>query len=130
MIKDPESPYTPGRRGKSWLKLKRALATLDALGAPGEPAGLRAARFELALLRELGYNPVLEACAVCGGPIAPSTGIGMYAATIGGPLLPVHSGIPCASGFGREFHWLPLSALPTLLRQSPRRAKQRRKAAA
>lgn len=29
MIKDPESPYTPGRRGKSWLKLKRQLATLD-----------------------------------------------------------------------------------------------------
>jgi DNA ligase-1 len=29
MIKDPESPYTPGRRGKSWLKLKKELATLD-----------------------------------------------------------------------------------------------------
>ncbi len=29
MIKDPESTYTPGRRGKSWLKLKRELATLD-----------------------------------------------------------------------------------------------------
>ncbi len=29
VIKDPESPYTPGRRGKSWLKLKRELATLD-----------------------------------------------------------------------------------------------------
>lgn len=29
MIKDVESPYTPGRRGKSWLKLKRELATLD-----------------------------------------------------------------------------------------------------
>ena len=29
MIKDPESPYTPGRRGKSWLKLKRERATLD-----------------------------------------------------------------------------------------------------
>jgi DNA ligase 1 len=29
MIKDPTSPYTPGRRGKSWLKLKRELATLD-----------------------------------------------------------------------------------------------------
>jgi DNA ligase 1 len=29
MIKDTESPYTPGRRGKSWLKLKRELATLD-----------------------------------------------------------------------------------------------------
>jgi len=29
MIKDPKSPYTPGRRGKAWLKLKRELATLD-----------------------------------------------------------------------------------------------------
>lgn len=29
MIKDPRSSYTPGRRGKSWLKLKRELATLD-----------------------------------------------------------------------------------------------------
>lgn len=29
MIKDPTSPYTPGRRGKAWLKLKRELATLD-----------------------------------------------------------------------------------------------------
>lgn len=29
MIKDPSSPYTPGRRGLAWLKLKKALATLD-----------------------------------------------------------------------------------------------------
>lgn len=29
MIKDPGSLYTPGKRGKSWLKLKRELATLD-----------------------------------------------------------------------------------------------------
>lgn len=29
MVKDPLSPYTPGRRGMSWLKLKRPLATLD-----------------------------------------------------------------------------------------------------
>jgi DNA ligase-1 len=29
MIKDIASPYTPGRRGKSWLKMKRELATLD-----------------------------------------------------------------------------------------------------
>lgn len=29
MIKDPKSAYSPGRRGKSWLKLKRELATLD-----------------------------------------------------------------------------------------------------
>jgi DNA ligase-1 len=29
MIKDPRSLYKPGRRGREWLKLKRALATLD-----------------------------------------------------------------------------------------------------
>ena len=29
VIKDPASVYTPGRRGKSWLKYKKALATLD-----------------------------------------------------------------------------------------------------
>ena len=29
MIKDLNSRYTPGRRGKSWLKMKRELATLD-----------------------------------------------------------------------------------------------------
>ena len=29
MVKDPESIYTPGRRGLGWLKLKKALATLD-----------------------------------------------------------------------------------------------------
>ncbi|HEY8815376.1 MAG TPA: ATP-dependent DNA ligase [Candidatus Dormibacteraeota bacterium] len=29
MAKDPLSPYTPGRRGLAWLKLKRPLATLD-----------------------------------------------------------------------------------------------------
>ncbi|MBV9209087.1 MAG: ATP-dependent DNA ligase, partial [Acidobacteria bacterium] len=29
MIKDPRSFYKPGRRGREWLKLKRAVATLD-----------------------------------------------------------------------------------------------------
>jgi DNA ligase 1 len=29
MVKDPASPYTPGRRGLGWLKMKKALATLD-----------------------------------------------------------------------------------------------------
>jgi DNA ligase-1 len=29
VFKRSDSPYTPGRRGKSWLKLKRELATLD-----------------------------------------------------------------------------------------------------
>jgi DNA ligase 1 len=29
VVKDPEGLYTPGRRGKAWLKYKKALATLD-----------------------------------------------------------------------------------------------------
>ncbi|HYB99145.1 MAG TPA: ATP-dependent DNA ligase [Candidatus Limnocylindrales bacterium] len=29
MVKDPRSAYKPGRRGRDWLKIKRALATLD-----------------------------------------------------------------------------------------------------
>ena len=29
MVKRPASPYLPGRRGRDWLKLKKALATLD-----------------------------------------------------------------------------------------------------
>jgi DNA ligase-1 len=31
MVKDPGSYYSPGRRGLGWLKMKRALATLDCL---------------------------------------------------------------------------------------------------
>lgn len=29
MVKDPASRYTPGRRGLGWLKMKKALATID-----------------------------------------------------------------------------------------------------
>ncbi|MBF8289148.1 MAG: ligase [Chloroflexi bacterium] len=29
MVKDPGSPYSPGRRGYGWLKMKKALATID-----------------------------------------------------------------------------------------------------
>ena len=29
MVKDPESIYVPGRRGLGWLKMKKALATID-----------------------------------------------------------------------------------------------------
>jgi DNA ligase-1 len=29
MVKDPRSSYSPGRRGYGWLKMKKALATLD-----------------------------------------------------------------------------------------------------
>lgn len=46
-----------------------ALATLQELGAPELEAGPRLARFEMVLLRELGYSPVLHACAVCGADV-------------------------------------------------------------
>jgi DNA ligase 1 len=36
MVKDPLSPYTPGRRGLAWLKLKRPLATLDVVVTAAE----------------------------------------------------------------------------------------------
>ena len=36
VIKDPQSIYTPGRRGKSWLKYKKALATLDCVVTAAE----------------------------------------------------------------------------------------------
>jgi DNA ligase-1 len=36
MIKDVSSVYTPGRRGRSWLKLKRELATLDVVVTAAE----------------------------------------------------------------------------------------------
>jgi DNA repair protein RecO (recombination protein O) len=54
-----------------------ALDALQALGtsraADGAPAtGLRLARFELVLLRELGYSPSLESCAVCAAPVVGS----------------------------------------------------------
>ena len=36
IAKDPASAYTPGRRGKSWLKLKKAFATLDVVVVKAE----------------------------------------------------------------------------------------------
>src|SRR5208283_4758690 len=36
MIKDIQSPYMPGRRGRWWLKLKRELATLDVVVTAAE----------------------------------------------------------------------------------------------
>jgi DNA ligase-1 len=36
MIKDVNSPYLPGRRGRWWLKLKRELATLDVVVTAAE----------------------------------------------------------------------------------------------
>ena len=36
MIKDPESHYSPGRRGMHWFKLKKELATLDVVVVAAE----------------------------------------------------------------------------------------------
>ncbi|MDX1583183.1 MAG: ATP-dependent DNA ligase [Thermoanaerobaculia bacterium] len=36
VVKDPQSLYTPGRRGKAWLKYKKALATLDCVVTAAE----------------------------------------------------------------------------------------------
>jgi DNA repair protein RecO (recombination protein O) len=46
---------------------------LDALAAFGMavPVGLRVMRFEMVLLRELGYSPTLDTCAVCAAPVVP-----------------------------------------------------------
>src|ERR1700730_16486680 len=43
-----------------------ALATLEDLGESKETLGPRLMRFELILLRELGYKPNLDVCAMCG----------------------------------------------------------------
>src|SRR5207237_8296694 len=36
MVKDPESFYSPGRRGLFWFKLKKELATLDVVVVAAE----------------------------------------------------------------------------------------------
>lgn len=63
-----------------------ALTTLRELGAADVLAGARLARFELILLRELGYGPALDACAHCSAP-APGGAIA-FSAAAGGVLCP------------------------------------------
>jgi DNA repair protein RecO (recombination protein O) len=46
-----------------------ACAALRELGTPAETTGVRLVRFELVLLRELGYQPVLDTCGVCGASV-------------------------------------------------------------
>src|SRR5205823_2142501 len=46
-----------------------ATAALRDFGMPGGSIAARVATFELALLQELGYSPVLDACAVCRRPL-------------------------------------------------------------
>jgi DNA repair protein RecO (recombination protein O) len=55
------------------LLFDESLDALRSLGGdvegPRSEAGPRVARFEMVLLRELGYSPVLDHCAVCGGSV-------------------------------------------------------------
>ncbi len=51
------------------LETLRAVGCKPAVGAPGIETGPRVMRFEMVLLRELGYNPALDVCAVCANPI-------------------------------------------------------------
>ncbi|MDQ4123622.1 MAG: ATP-dependent DNA ligase [Acidobacteriota bacterium] len=45
MVKNPSSEYKPGKRGRDWLKIKRALATLDVVVTAVEVGNGRRSRF-------------------------------------------------------------------------------------
>jgi DNA repair protein RecO (recombination protein O) len=60
-----------------------AVDTLRTLGTPDVPTGTRLLRFEMVLLRELGYTPVLETCAGCRGPL-PAAETLVFSAAAGG----------------------------------------------
>ncbi|MDP9314380.1 MAG: ATP-dependent DNA ligase [Chloroflexota bacterium] len=45
MVKDPDSHYKPGRRGREWLKVKKALATLDVVVTAAEVGNGHRRRF-------------------------------------------------------------------------------------
>jgi DNA repair protein RecO (recombination protein O) len=76
-----------------------AVGTLAGLGSPDDPTGPRLARFELVLLRELGYGPVLETCAACAAGL---DGRGLAFSAAGG-------GVLCRVCQGRERDRRPLS---------------------
>jgi DNA repair protein RecO (recombination protein O) len=76
-----------------------ALATLSELGAPEIPTGLRLLRFEMVLLRELGYRPVLQTCAACAAPVVEAPAFS-----------PSAGGVVCPGCRGRQRDRRPLSA--------------------
>ncbi len=45
MVKNPASAYKPGKRGRDWLKIKRALATLDVVITAAEVGSGRRSKF-------------------------------------------------------------------------------------
>ena len=68
-----------------------AIAALEDLGAGGgaesaPSAGIRLARFELVLLRELGYSPVLSRCVTCENEL--DLGKLAFGLAVGGMLCP------------------------------------------
>lgn len=63
-----------------------ARQTLRDLGEAGPSLGLRVAAFELAMIQELGYRPVLTACAECGADPEPGQGKLAFSPAIGGAL--------------------------------------------
>src|SRR5206468_3885753 len=71
---------------------------LAALQEFTEPVGPRVARFELVLLRELGYSPLLDICAVCHAPAETASA---FSAAAGGVL--------CAGCAPRQRDRRPLS---------------------
>jgi DNA repair protein RecO (recombination protein O) len=77
-----------------------ALAALEELGERDVPTGPRLMRFEMVLLRELGYSPLLERCAACETPLD-ERGLAFSAA--GG-------GVLCHSCQGGQRDRRPLSA--------------------
>src|SRR5439155_13782902 len=62
------------------------LRTLQSLGMPGVETGPWLARWELGLLRELGYSPGLEKCVVCASPAG--TGRLSFSPSAGGVVCP------------------------------------------
>lgn len=79
---------------------EEALATLQDLGTPEMATGPRLARFEVVLLRELGYSPVLQACASCGVDLC------------GKPTAfsPTAGGVLCKACLGSQRDCVPLTA--------------------
>jgi DNA repair protein RecO (recombination protein O) len=63
-----------------------AVGTLRALGAAGRETALRLARFEVVFLRELGFGPALDACAVCGEATAGRAAV--FSVSAGGVVCP------------------------------------------
>jgi DNA repair protein RecO (recombination protein O) len=82
-----------------------ARAVLQDLSRPGLAAGLRVARFDLVLLRELGYSPVLEACAACGADVGQASSL-----PAGLAFSPAVGGVLCTACQGRHRERRPLSA--------------------